>query len=143
MTPTELIVHKQLEIAATPEHAFAVFTERLGDWWPMQTHSICEDADGTVAFADGLVVETTPQGERHEWADVLALEPPHRILLNWRVNPERADTRLEITFTPTPTGCRLDLHHSGFDDAGRSAAYTDGWDPVLASFAATAAGAET
>ena len=139
MTTTDAAIHKTLELTCPAAHAFGVFTDRIADWWPLETHSICEDPQASVAFEDGLLVETTPGGERHEWADVLTWEPPHRLVLNWRVNPERADTHLEVTFTDLPGGgSRLDLRHSGFDDPARAEAYTAGWSPVLEAFSAGA-----
>ena len=33
-------VLRSVTVECTPEHAFRVFTERLGEWWPLETHSI-------------------------------------------------------------------------------------------------------
>ena len=33
-------VLRSVTVECAPEHAFRVFTERLGEWWPLETHSI-------------------------------------------------------------------------------------------------------
>ena len=35
-------VRKSVTVDAPVEHAFMVFTQRMGDWWPIKTHSVHE-----------------------------------------------------------------------------------------------------
>ena len=56
MEPVRSAVTVGLDRAA----AFAAFTDRIGEWWPMETHSI--GRTGSVAFAGGRLVETGPDG---------------------------------------------------------------------------------
>ncbi|MDX1619961.1 MAG: metalloregulator ArsR/SmtB family transcription factor [Nitriliruptorales bacterium] len=77
---------KTRTVPIPPERAFALFTERMGDWWPTTSHSISASADAGIRFegrVGGRVVELTPDGEEHAWADVLAWDPPHRFALSW------------------------------------------------------------
>ena len=71
------------------------------------------------------------------WADVLVWEPPRRLVLRWRVNPERRPTAVEVRVTPENGGTRIDLEHRGWDriadEAGR-ADYDPGWDFVLGRY---------
>ena len=91
-TETGAIRHS-ITVDCPVEHAFSTFTERIHDWWPLETHSIEVDEGGstpeTVIFdgAGGRLYERTTKGEELEWAHVTAFEPPHRFVLSW--NPSR------------------------------------------------------
>lgn len=39
-----------------------------------------------------------------DWASILVFEPPSRIVLEWKVNPARPPTELEVTFEPDRDG---------------------------------------
>jgi uncharacterized protein YndB with AHSA1/START domain len=85
--------------------------------------------------AGGRVYEQTG-GEQHDWADVLVYDPPTRLVLRWRVNPENPPTEVEIVFRPEGEGTRVDLEHRGWEAYGDGAAesrsgYNSGWDFVL------------
>jgi uncharacterized protein YndB with AHSA1/START domain len=84
------------------------------------------------------VYERSTDGEEADWADVVAWEPPTRLVLRWRVNPERAPTEVEVCFTPDGDGTRVELDHRGWDATGDPdgrAGYHRGWDYVLGQFA--------
>jgi uncharacterized protein YndB with AHSA1/START domain len=131
------------------DHAFATFTERIADWWPLATHSIeryeSGTAAGTVVFqggAGGQVYERTTAGEELKWADVVAFDPPHRLVLAWNPQREqdRPQTEIEVTFTEEGDKTRVDLEHRGWERLGDEAAdaresYDTGWPPVLAAYA--------
>ncbi len=46
-------VHKTLAVACAVEHAFATFTERIGDWWPLPNRSLGGDTSQSVRFETG------------------------------------------------------------------------------------------
>jgi uncharacterized protein YndB with AHSA1/START domain len=131
------------------EHAFATFTERIHEWWPLGTHSIDRYETGTAAetvvFQGGAgaqVYERTKNGEELKWAEVIAYDPPHRFVLAW--NPSREQdgpkTEIEVTFTDEGGKTRVDLEHRGWEPLGAEAAearqsYSDGWQPVLEDYA--------
>ena len=65
--PTERIapVRKSIVVDATVEHAFRVFTERIGEWWPVTTHSVHEERAETAVLEPrlgGSVYELWPGG---------------------------------------------------------------------------------
>ena len=150
-TATEAI-KRTVTVDCPIEHAFATFTERIHEWWPLGTHSIEAGEGGTrpetVIFqggAGGQVYERTTKGEELKWADVVAYEPPHRLLLSW--NPSREQdlprTEIEVTFTDEGGKTRVDLEHRGWERLGERAAqarqgYGEGWQHVLAAYASTA-----
>ncbi len=142
MSTTEALaaINKTITVDASVETAFDTFTRRMGSWWPTKTHSIFEDKVQDVVFDErtgGRVYERAADGEEADWADVLAWEPPTRVVLRWRVNPERGPTEVEVRFTPENGGTRIDLEHRGWDqigDAEGRAGYDPGWDFVLGNY---------
>lgn len=136
---TDLTVRKAIEVAAPVEHAWEVFTARAGEWWPLETHATEPSVDARIA-AD-WIGEVRADGSTASWGSVETFEPPHRLVVSWVVNPDRTvPTRLEVTFTSTETGTRVELTHGGWeaydDGAEASANYNGGWDGVLAGYAA-------
>jgi uncharacterized protein YndB with AHSA1/START domain len=84
----------QLEfaVACSPKHAFDVWAKKTSLWWP-RTHSI-SGAPETVTFephAGGRIFERTAEGIEHDWGEVLAWEPPHRISYLWHIYGDRRD----------------------------------------------------
>ena len=135
---TDLTVRKSIDVKAPPDRAFDVFTNGIAKWWPPKGHSIGEERVADIvceARAGGLVYEVLDDGTRHEWADVAVYDPPNRMAWNWRVNPERSATRVDITFSAIAGGTRVELVHSGWDDADACASYDAGWDGLLAVYA--------
>ena len=134
-------VRKSCEVALAPEAAFELFTTRMGEWWPLGSHSIAQvDATG-VRFegrVGGRVVELTRDGAEQSWADVIAWDPPHRFVLAWHPNLEpTAASTLEVRFVAAGDGTRLDLEHRGWEEFGADEGrqlrdgYDPGWDHVL------------
>ena len=134
---TDLTIRKATTVARDVDDAFELFTDRIGTWWPADTHSI-GGAEVDVVFeprVGGRVYERAPDGRTSEWATVLAYDRPHRVLLEWRVGTERAPyTEGEIRFARAAGGTRVELEHRGWDDADGRANYRTGWDPVLVRF---------
>jgi uncharacterized protein YndB with AHSA1/START domain len=110
------------DVACSPAHAFATFAERTTLWWP-QSHSVTQ-ADGlAVTFeprAGGRIYERTPGGDEHDWGEVLAWEPPGRLVYLWHLRFDRADaTEVEIRFTDAGDGTtRVLIEHRGWERLG-------------------------
>jgi uncharacterized protein YndB with AHSA1/START domain len=140
-------VVKSVEYAGTPEQAFARFSDQIGAWWPLATHSVARRADGvTVAFErlepGARLVERWRSGEAHVWGTITDIDPPNRLAFTWHVErSEDAAQRLEVTFTATgPNRTRVRLVHSGWELLGDTAAdkrnaYDQGWNSVLRLYA--------
>jgi hypothetical protein len=56
---TEIVVHRAVSVPLAPDRAFALFAERMSDWWPRE-HSI-----GTSAM-ERVVVEPRAGGRWFE-----------------------------------------------------------------------------
>ena len=149
-------IHKAVEVPIGPEDAFRLFTRDIGSWWPVGTHSRAaaeHEAEGItverVEFQEavgGRVIEHLSDGRTLPWAEVLAWDPPASFVLSWHPSSaSRPPTAVEVRFTPTGSGTRVELEHRGWERLGEDASelrgqYHTGWDPTLARFreAATA-----
>jgi len=137
---------KTVEVAAPAARAFLRFTEGLGTWWPVESHSVSAgqnarpDAIVFEAAEGGAIYEILPDGTRADWGRVLAWDPPSRFTMSWHPgHGEDRATRVEVTFEDLPEGrCRVTLVHTGWealdDGAERRENYRTGWDGVLARF---------
>ena len=129
-----LTVRKSVAVRCAPEEAFELFTARLATWWPFETHSTTDERPEAVGLASG---------EEHEWATVLAWEPPERFVIDWHVSSGKPSTELEVRFVSEGDGTRVELEHRGWERYGNEAAesyesYNGGWDTVLGRYVAKA-----
>jgi len=67
------------------------------------------------------------------YAQVLELEPPHRMVWSWRNEHEDAATRVEITLSSVDGGTRFTLRHRGPISEGTGRTLESGWPEKLAS----------
>jgi uncharacterized protein YndB with AHSA1/START domain len=145
-TPAIEPVVKIRQLPIPPERAFRLFTEEMGTWWPLETHSIGSE-DGTPPVSinfdgriGGRVTEVAADGTEHTWAEVIGWHPPHRLVLAWHPNlMPKAATILEVRFAPSGDGTELRLEQRGWEDFGDEGAglrdnYESGWDIVLAPY---------
>jgi uncharacterized protein YndB with AHSA1/START domain len=144
----DLVVRKSVVVDCSQQHAFDTFTKRIYTWWPFETHSPSDERPETAVFeprVGGRVYDRVASGEEHEWATVLAWEPPERFVIDWHVNPKMPSTELEVRFVPDGNQTRVELEHRGWEAYGdeaeeRYASYNGGWDTVLEPFVAAASG---
>jgi uncharacterized protein YndB with AHSA1/START domain len=107
-----------LRVKATPERAFAVFTEEIGDWWrPNMLFQTTPRPPGRLAFTDGRLTETLANGKVFEIGKVLDWEPPTRLLFSWRQASFPPDllTEVEVRFEAVGEETRVSVEHRGFD----------------------------
>lgn len=141
-------VRKQIKVALPVEKAFRLFTEGMGKWWPLLTHSVGEDQAKACFFegwVGGRIMEVLKDGSESEWGRVLVWEPYHKVSFHWY--PGRTpDTAQEVTvtFSETPGGSLVELVHTGWETLGDRAlktrdGYVTGWDYVLAKYIVYAA----
>lgn len=143
-------IRRSVTVRTDPERAFRVFTEKLDTWWPVETHSRAasdfEDEGVKVervelqGRAGGRILEHLSNGKVLAWGDVLAWEPPSRLVLAWKPNATaNPPTEVELRFTPNAGGTLVELEHRAWDRLGPTAAearegYASGWIPVLARY---------
>jgi uncharacterized protein YndB with AHSA1/START domain len=144
-------IRKTLTVRATPEKAFAVFTDGFDRWWPRPMH-VGKTPLARAAIEPGVGGRWYGVGEdgvEDRWGDVLVWEPPRRLVLAWRINAEfvcdpAVHSEVDVTFTPLEGGVtRVDLEHRQIENLGKGAETVRqrmdaGWGGILAGFAAVA-----
>jgi uncharacterized protein YndB with AHSA1/START domain len=142
---TTATIRRSVTVQRPQEEAFRLFTEGISSWWPFASHSIGGERtkEAVLEGLGGRLYERQDDGTEADWADVLAFDPPERILLSWRVDPSCASTEVEILFVPDGEGTRVELEHRGWEnvEAGgpeRRESYASGWVRVLERFAEAA-----
>ncbi|MCL1593222.1 MAG: metalloregulator ArsR/SmtB family transcription factor [Actinomycetia bacterium] len=133
-------VIKVLELDVSREQAFELFTLRMGDWWPVLTHSIATTNVQDIIVDDhvgGTIREVTNEGVEHEWATISGYNSGERIQFSWYpgATSDQA-THVDVRFDATPAGSRVTLVHSGWEIRGDDGQrirdnYQSGWDLVL------------
>jgi uncharacterized protein YndB with AHSA1/START domain len=132
--PNPTSVSTEIDVDASAEHAFRVFTEQIGTWWDDDKHILAAPLAEMVfePYVGGHIIDRGTDGSECRWARVLAYEPPARVCFSWDINlqwqietdPGRT-SEVEITFTPLGPGCtRVVLTHRHLDRHG------DGWEQM-------------
>jgi uncharacterized protein YndB with AHSA1/START domain len=149
--PREFVVRKQAVVNVSQAEAFAIFTEDVGQWWPLATHHVGEGTPATAVlepFVTGRWFERALDDTEHDWGTVLAIEPPSRLVIAWlatHINPRASEaSEVEILFVPLgPDMICVQVEHRHLDRYGDSSKkmYSilngdDGWDLILRHFAA-------
>ncbi len=147
-------ITRSVTVRRSVEDSFRIFTEEIGSWWPVQTHSrATSDFEGQdvkverVEFqtrAGGRVLEHLSNGQTLAWGDVVGWDPPRRFMLAWHPTfSDRPPTEVEVRFTPDGDGTLVELEHRGWERLGPDAAtlmgeYAAGWIPTLERFRSAA-----
>jgi uncharacterized protein YndB with AHSA1/START domain len=131
-------IHASIEIEAAPEAVFdaMIEPEQLAAWW----------GSPDTYRTSNWQVDLRPGGEWSTQAkDVkdgriavvrgryLELERPRLLVYTWQPSwDDFAETTIRVELTPTKTGTRVRVTHSGFGDRFASATgHTQGWRRVL------------
>ena len=136
-----LAVRREVTVNAAPEHAFGVFADGIGTWWP-SGYSIGEQPLDRVVIEPTRWYEVGRDGAETEWGKVLAYEPGRRLVLEWRVGgdwrPDMHASEIEVTFEDG----RVILEHRGLERHNAAEALygaidgEGGWDALLAAYSA-------
>jgi uncharacterized protein YndB with AHSA1/START domain len=134
MTQTEVTVRRHVVVDAAIDQAFAVFTERFGDFKPPEHNLLGAPITETVfeARVGGHIFDRAEDGSECRWARILAYEPPSRVVFSWDIGPTwqlepNADntSEVEVRFTAeSPTRTKVELEHRHLDRHG------PGWESV-------------
>jgi activator of Hsp90 ATPase-like protein len=148
-------IRQTVTVRSDPERAFHLFTEQMGTWWPVEAYSRAasefEEEDVQVASLEfqprlgGSILEHMSDDRTLPWADIVAWDPPHSVLLAWRPHSEpEPPTEVEVTFTAGELGTLVQVEHRGWErlseDFGKELheIYVRGWVTTLGCFAAAA-----
>jgi uncharacterized protein YndB with AHSA1/START domain len=147
------VVQRQIVVDAPIDKAFAVFTERFGDFKPPE-HNLLGAPIAETVFeprVGGHIYDRGEDGSECRWATVLAYEPPDRVVFSWDIGPtwqvetERANvSEVEVRFTAeSPERTRVELEHRhidrhgpGWESVAGGVGAPDGWTLYLDRYAA-------
>jgi hypothetical protein len=131
------------QVDCTPEHAFGVWTSRIGQWWPTD-HSVSVEPGIDVVLeprVGGRLFERTPTGQEYEWGEVIVWEPPKRLAYLWHLRRDRADaTEVQIDFHDDGDGMtRVEIEHRGWERLGANGSdwrerNQTGWGALIPHF---------
>ena len=134
-----------LVVECPAEHAFAVWTARTTQWWPV-THTVTAQPGLEVVFegrAGGRIFERTAAGVEVDWGEITVWEPPRRLGYLWHIATDRSDaTEVEINFVDQGDATtRVEIEHRGWERLGaKGRSWRDenmgGWSGVLPLYAA-------
>jgi uncharacterized protein YndB with AHSA1/START domain len=144
-------ITRTVTVRAPPQSAFEVFTDGMGTWWPLETHSIAVD-QGLDQKAQtlrldtregGRIEEVLEDGTTRDWGRIAVWEPPQRVLYEWKPNDlPTPPTEVEVRFNAEGDGTRVDLEHRGWERLGEAAerirplySSDGGWPMVLGRYA--------
>jgi uncharacterized protein YndB with AHSA1/START domain len=132
------------DVACSAEHAFAMWTSRIGTWWPAD-HTVTGDRDLAIVLESGVggrIYERTAHGVEHDWGVVTVWDPPKRLAYLWHLGRDGSEaTDVDIRFVARgPDDTRVEIEHQGWERLGASAdAWRDrnriGWESLLPHFA--------
>jgi len=125
-------IRKSVVVSAPVEVAWSLFTERMGEWWPLDSHSHGGEEVETAMATEERIFERWRDGTEKTWGRMLAWEPPHRMLFTWEVSDD-CGNEVEVRFTPDGDGTRVDLEHRGWEPAAQDKwrNYESGWAFIL------------
>ncbi|MCH8080656.1 MAG: SRPBCC domain-containing protein [Proteobacteria bacterium] len=133
-------VIKSITVARPIETTFKLFTEDVGQWWPLASHSAVDDNAATCRLEGGVggrFYETSATGDEYEWGVVQSWNPPSGLSFTWYPGREPDTAQLvEIAFAPADGGTQVTLTHSGWESLGADAletreGYVSGWELVF------------
>jgi uncharacterized protein YndB with AHSA1/START domain len=136
-------------VDAPAEAAFRIFTEQLGDWWPLAyTFSAAAFQDAVVEpRVGGRWLERDRDGREQPWGDVVTFDPGRRVVLKFGIGPDREpvprdrSSEVEVRFVPSARAreTRVEVEHRDFERHGEGAeglranlSSPQGWPLILA-----------
>lgn len=146
------VVRREVVVDAPIERAFAVFTERFGDFKPSE-HNLLGVPIAETVFeprVGGHIVDRGLDGSECRWARILAFDPPGRVVFSWDINPRwqletelRDTSEVEVRFVAeAPRRTRvllehrhLERHGSGWESMSDGVADDAGWPLYLSRYA--------
>ena len=137
------IQHERL-LRCSAQHAFEVYTERIGEWWDPKYSANAETLRGvTIELrVGGRIFATHEDLGEHDWGEVRLWEPGRRLTHTFTLaqDPQEA-TEVSVEFADDESGCDLRFAHGGWTaaNAAERGKFND-WPVLLEGFARLAEG---
>jgi uncharacterized protein YndB with AHSA1/START domain len=131
-------------LGCSPEHAFATYAGRIGEWWDPRYTANAETLEAVVIEprAGGRVYATHGDIGEHDWGEVTVWEPGHLLVHTFSLAQDpRHPSEVAVAFAPSEAGagCTMRFAHGGWTEANLSARekFSD-WRVMLDRFASLA-----
>ncbi|MFW0797244.1 SRPBCC family protein [Gordonia sp. CPCC 205515] len=134
MSADDTTIRQSTTVPVPPAQAFAVFTERLGDFKPPEHNLLNVPIAETVLEPreGGAIIDRGIDGSECRWARILVFDRPDRIVFSWDIGPTwqiesdpARTSEVEIRFVPEgDSATRVELEHRQLDRHG------PGWESV-------------
>ena len=131
---TATSVRSAIVVEAPIERAFRVFTEDFDRVKPREHNMLGVEIAETVfePRPGGRVYDRGVDGSEYQWARVLEIEPPDRLVFSWDISPQwqlesdhEKTSEVEVRFiAESADRTRVELEHRNLDRHG------DGWESV-------------
>ncbi|NVJ98081.1 MAG: SRPBCC domain-containing protein [Alphaproteobacteria bacterium] len=122
---------------ATPQRVFDAFTkpEQVAAWWGPEGMHVARLELNTVESGVWFTVMENGAGEQyHVSGRYLVIDPPKRLVFTWAWTNDGVrghETEVELTFTETEAGCRLNLVQTVFENQDWRDDHNGGWTSSL------------
>jgi len=135
----DAIVHdRRLDCSAA--HAFAVYTERIGEWWDARYTASADTLEQVTIEprVGGRVYAVHSDLGTHDWGEVTTWDPPSRLVHSFGL-AQSQPTEVAVEFRGIGGGCEVHFEHRGWtnDNAADREKFGD-WPVLLDRFAAIA-----
>ena len=132
-------LHHEVKVDLDPEQAFELFTKRVGEWWPLGTHSVFGHGGSLEFTDDGRLLER--HGDRaSSWGEVTEWIPGQRLAMSW--HPGRGEdeaSHVSVSFAPFGEQTLVTLVHGGWEVYENAVEvrnnYATGWVAVMGDYA--------
>ncbi len=111
-------------VKVPPAFAFEIFTQQMNLWWRRgPAYRVSGKEHGTLSLEPKLGGRITESNDRdevvHEVGEVLAWDPPHRLVFSWRsfTFVEGETTSVEVLFAPSGANgesTKVTVEHRGW-----------------------------
>ena len=145
-------VTSSIEVAASVQRAFEVFTRNFGAFKPATHNLLAVPIAETVVetHPGGHIIDRGTDGSECRWARILAFEPPDRLMFSWDISPRCSiesdparSSEVEVTFTALAEDRtrvviehrHLDRHGDGWIDVREGVSTGEGWPLYLDRYA--------
>jgi uncharacterized protein YndB with AHSA1/START domain len=129
-----MTIRKSIRVERSPEVSFRVFCEEISQWWPggFGGKEARQHMDTRVG---GRFYETRADGTEYEIGRITAYQPPAMVAFTWRAPSWDVTTQVEVRFIADGDGTRIELEHSGWEQAEKlrdaHKSYDSGWSMIL------------
>jgi uncharacterized protein YndB with AHSA1/START domain len=139
-----MVIRKSVLVARSPEVAFRIFCEAIGQWWPKGASFKGERIELIIeGHIGGRFFERYTDGSEFEIGRVTAFQPPSLVAFTWRAPSWDVTTQVQVSFNAEVGGTRVELEHRGWEQSPQTREvhknYDAGWTTILGHYQAAAA----